>query len=120
MTLTVVIGLICSGDVVPLVITTPGRFPTLPEVPTVAETVLPGYDVPNWYGLFAPAGTPAPVIARLNQWSNAALLEPSVRRTLLENGFVVVGGPPEQLAGLVRDSVPQWRDFIRDVGLKVE
>jgi len=119
-TLTVVIGLIRSGQVVPLAVTTPRRFPTLPDVPTVAEAILPGYDVPNWYGLFAPAGTPAPIVARLNEWSNAALAEPGARQTLLENGFEVVGGPPEHLGALVRESVPRWRNLIRDAGLRAE
>jgi tripartite-type tricarboxylate transporter receptor subunit TctC len=119
-TLGAVIGLIRGGQVVPLAITTPQRFPLLPDVPTVAEVSLPGYDVPNWYGLFAPAGTPAPIIAKLNAWSNAALAEPRVRQTLLESGFEIVGGPPEQLGDLVRQSVPRWRDLIRDAGLRAE
>jgi tripartite-type tricarboxylate transporter receptor subunit TctC len=119
-TLGAVIGLIRGGQVVPLAITTPQRFPLLPDVPTVAEIALPGYDVPNWYGLFAPAGTPAPIIARLNEWSNAVLAEPHVRQTLLESGFEIVGGPPERLGTLVQESVPRWRNLIRDAGLRPE
>ena len=119
-TLGAVIGLIRGGQVVPLAITTPARFPLLPDVPTVAEVAIPGYDVPNWYGLLAPAGTPAPIVAKLNEWANAALAEPVVRQTLLESGFEIVGGPPERLGALVRESVPRWRNLIRDAGLRAE
>ena len=119
-TLGAVIGLIRSGQVVPLAITTPRRFPLLPDVPTVAEVAIPGYDVPNWYGLFAPAGTPPAVVGQLNEWVNAALAEPNVRATLLEAGFEIVGSTPEQLGALVRESVPRWRTLIRDAKLRAE
>ncbi|MFT8245366.1 Bug family tripartite tricarboxylate transporter substrate binding protein [Roseomonas sp. BN140053] len=119
-TLGAVIGQVRGGDLLPLAITTPARFALLPDVPTVAEIALPGYDVPNWYGLLAPAGTPAPVIASLNGWTNEVLAEPRVRAVLAEAGFEMVGGPPETLGNLMRESQPRWRELIRAAGLRAE
>jgi tripartite-type tricarboxylate transporter receptor subunit TctC len=119
-TLGAVIGHVRGGRLLPLAITTPTRFPLLPDVPTVAEVSLPGYDVPNWYGMLAPAGTPAPVIARLNAIINDALVEPRVRATLLDNGFEIVGGPPEVLGNLIRESVPRWATLVRAANMRAE
>jgi tripartite-type tricarboxylate transporter receptor subunit TctC len=119
-TLGAVIGHLRGGRLRALAITTPTRFPLLPEVPTVAEVSLPGYDVPNWYGMLAPAGTPAPVVARLNTMINEALAEPRVRATLLDNGFEIVGGPPEALGTLIRESVPRWATLIRAANMRAE
>lgn len=119
-TLGAVIGHVRGGRLRALAITTPNRFPLLPDVPTVAEVALPGYDVPNWYGMLAPAGTPAPVIARLNTIINDALTEPRVRATLLDNGFEIVGGPPEVLGTLIRESVPRWATLVRAANMRAE
>ena len=119
-TLGAVIGHVRGGRLIPLAITTPNRFPLLPDVPTVAEVAIPGYDVPNWYGMLTPAGTPAPVIAWLNRAINEALAEPRVRATLLDNGFEIVGGPPEVLANLIRESLPRWATLIRAAGMRAE
>ncbi|NGM19473.1 tripartite tricarboxylate transporter substrate binding protein [Roseomonas stagni] len=119
-TLGAVIGHVRGGRLRALAITTPNRFPLLPDVPTVAEIALPGYDVPNWYGMLAPAGTPAPIIARLNTIINDALTEPRVRATLLDNGFEIVGGPPEVLGNLIRESVPRWATLVRAANMRAE
>ena len=119
-TLGAVIGHVRGGRLIPLAITTPHRFPLLPDVPTVAEVAIPGYDVPNWYGMLAPAGTPAPVIAWLNRAINDALAEPRVRATLLDNGFEIVGGPPEVLGTLIRESLPRWATLIRAANMRAE
>ncbi len=119
-TLGAVIGHVRGGRLRALAITTPNRFPLLPDVPTVAEVALPGYDVPNWYGMLAPAGTPAPIIARLNTIINDALTEPRVRATLLDNGFEIVGGPPEVLGTLIRESVPRWATLVRAANMRAE
>ncbi|WP_203076767.1 Bug family tripartite tricarboxylate transporter substrate binding protein [Falsiroseomonas ponticola] len=119
-TLGAVIGHVRGGRLRALAITTPNRFPLLPDVPTVAEVALPGYDVPNWYGMLAPAGTPAPIVARLNTIINDALTEPRVRATLLDNGFEIVGGPPEVLGTLIRESVPRWATLVRAANMRAE
>jgi tripartite-type tricarboxylate transporter receptor subunit TctC len=119
-TLGAVIGHVRGGRLRALAITTPNRFPLLPDVPTVAEVALPGYDVPNWYGMLAPAGTPAPIVARLNTIINDALTEPRVRATLLDNGFEIVGGPPEVLGNLIRESVPRWATLVRAANMRAE
>jgi tripartite-type tricarboxylate transporter receptor subunit TctC len=119
-TLGAVIGHVRGGRLRALAITTPNRFPLLPDVPTVAEIALPGYDVPNWYGMLAPAGTPAPIVARLNTIINDALTEPRVRATLLDNGFEIVGGPPEVLGTLIRESVPRWATLVRAANMRAE
>jgi tripartite-type tricarboxylate transporter receptor subunit TctC len=119
-TLGAVIDHVRGGRLRALAITTPNRFPLLPDVPTVAEVALPGYDVPNWYGMLAPAGTPAPIVARLNTIINDALTEPRVRATLLDNGFEIVGGPPEVLGNLIRESVPRWATLVRAANMRAE
>ncbi|MGG5818226.1 Bug family tripartite tricarboxylate transporter substrate binding protein [Falsiroseomonas sp. HW251] len=119
-TLGAVIGHVRGGRLRALAITTPARFPLLPDVPTVAEVAIPGYDVPNWYGMLAPAGTPPATIARLNAIINEALSEPRVRATLLDNGFEIVGGPPQLLGDLIRESLPRWATLIRAAGMRAE
>jgi len=77
------------------------RLPTLPDIPTIAEAGLPGFEFLAWGALLAPAGTPAPIVARLNQAAVAALDDPEVKKRLTDLGYEIVGGSPDQLKALI-------------------
>jgi len=95
------------------------RSSSLPDTPAIAET-LKGFDVTQWYGLFAPAATPAPVIKRLHAEAIKALQQPDVRKRLEGIGTEPVGSTPEQLAAQVRTEITRWSSLIKSAGIKVE
>ena len=109
-----------SGRLKPLAITSGTRAPQLPGVPTVAESGFPGFEAYNWIGVFAPAGTPAPVIARLRGEFVAALAETDVRQKLGAAGFEIVGSSPEELDRFVRREFEHWDRFVREFNVKFE
>jgi tripartite-type tricarboxylate transporter receptor subunit TctC len=104
-----------------LAVTTATRSAAVPQVPTVAEkTNLKDFNVANWVALFAPAGTPKPIVEKLAKDVAAALANPMVATNLAQLGLDVAGDGPEPLAGEVRAKVLQWREVIQRAGLKVE
>jgi tripartite-type tricarboxylate transporter receptor subunit TctC len=108
-----------AGKLTPLAVTTPERSSILPDVPTVAETI-PGFDVTNWQGVFAPAGTPPEVVDKLSASIAKIVAKPDVQAKLLELGFTTVGGSPADLAKKVEVNVPKWADIIKKTNIKVE
>ncbi len=108
-----------SGRLRALGVTGPKRSPTFPDVPAIGE-VLKGYDVSQWYGLFAPAGTPKDVVARLHEEMVKALDKPDVRKRLVDIGADPVGGTPEQLAAQVKAEITRWGTVIKAAGIKPE
>jgi tripartite-type tricarboxylate transporter receptor subunit TctC len=109
-----------SGKLKPLAVTSAARSPQLPGVPTVAESGFPGFEAYNWIGVFAPAGTPSAVIARLHDEFVAALREPDVRPKLTAVGFEIVGSTPQELDALVRREYEHWDRFVREFDLKFD
>jgi tripartite-type tricarboxylate transporter receptor subunit TctC len=110
-----------SGGLKILAVTTAARSAAVPDVPTVAErTELKDFNVANWVALFAPAGTPKPIVAKLSREVGAALRDPAVTNSLAQLGLDVAGDGPEPLASEVRSKVAQWREVIQRAGLKVE
>lgn len=95
------------------------RNPALPNVPTVAESGVPGFDVNEWLGIFAPAGTPPAVVEKLNTAANAALRHPEVLEKLRGVGAETVGGPPDMLGAHLRSEVGRWARLARDVKFEV-
>jgi tripartite-type tricarboxylate transporter receptor subunit TctC len=95
------------------------RNPALPNVPTVAESGLPGFDVNEWLGIFAPAGTPPAVVEKLNAAANAALRHPEVLEKLRGVGADPVGGPPDALGTHLKAEVARWMRLARDVRFEV-
>lgn len=91
----------------------------MPGVPSIAET-LPGYVVDSWYGLYAPAGTPAPVIARLNEATNKVIQSEAFQKRVVEEGMRVNPGPPEQLERLVTAEEARWRKIVAENGISVQ
>jgi tripartite-type tricarboxylate transporter receptor subunit TctC len=100
-------------------VTTEKRSAAAPEVPTIAEA-LPGFDVMTWMGLLVPAGTPAPVLARISQAVQGALAEPAVQEKLKTLGFDVIGSKPAEFDAYLKKDVASWRDFIKAQGLTVQ
>jgi len=109
-----------SGRLVPLGVSSAKRNPALPQVPTVAEAGVPGYEAIEWQGVVVPAGTPAPVIARLNQAFAKAVTLPEMRDRLAAIGADAAGGPPEELAAFIRNELVNWARVIKESGIKIE
>ncbi|HSV82181.1 MAG TPA: tripartite tricarboxylate transporter substrate binding protein [Ramlibacter sp.] len=105
-----------SGRLKPLAVTTAKRSPELPDVPTVAEAGVPGYEATSWFGMFAPAGTPAPVIARLNAALAKVLADAEVKKKLAEQGAEPISEKPEQFAEFMRKESAKWGKVVKDSG----
>jgi tripartite-type tricarboxylate transporter receptor subunit TctC len=113
-------SLVGGGQLRALAVTTAERSPAFPDLPTVAEGGLPGYAAESWYGLYAPAKTPAAIIERLNKAVAKAVQSPAFKRLETNEGLIMVGGSPEQLDRYVRDQESRWGKLIRDANIKVE
>ncbi len=109
-----------AGRLRALAVTSAQRLPMLPEVPTLAESGLPGFDVQSWFGLAAPAGTPAPVIARLNAELNKALAAPDVRKRLQDLAATPAPGTPEQMRDFASAEVKRWQAVVKASGASAE
>jgi tripartite-type tricarboxylate transporter receptor subunit TctC len=109
-----------AGTLRAIAVTTPRRFAAFPEVPTVAESGGPDISVEAWYGLLAPAGTPAPAIARLHEVFAAALRRPEVSSRITTLGFEPVGNSPAEFARFMAAEAPKWREVIAGAGIRIE
>jgi tripartite-type tricarboxylate transporter receptor subunit TctC len=109
-----------SGKLIPLGVTTAQRDPRLPEVPTVAEAGVPGYEMGDWVGVVAPAGTPAAVVARLNREIDKALALGDVKAKIEAIGTQVVGGTPEALAAHIGQEIVKWRKVVETTGIRLD
>jgi tripartite-type tricarboxylate transporter receptor subunit TctC len=109
-----------AGTLRALAVTSARRSTIMPEIPTTADAGLPSLVADNSYALFAPAGTPTPILARLHDATVAALALPGVRDQLREQGAEVVGNSPAELAAYVTAEIPKWAALARQAGLKPE
>jgi len=107
-----------AGKLRALAVTGATRNPTLPDVPTIAESGLPGYESALWQAIVAPAGTPAAIVARLNREVTVVLNDPEVRAAFAKQGVEPEGGTPEALGERMRDDVKKWREGITSAGIK--
>nr|WP_256981322.1 tripartite tricarboxylate transporter substrate binding protein [Bordetella genomosp. 4] len=111
-------GQIQAGTVKALAVTTPARVPLLPNVPTVAEAGLPGYEVNAWFGLLAPAGTPDAIVNRIYSAVANAVAEPAVRRQIEALGAIPVASTPQAFSDTIRADTDKWQQVIRNAGIK--
>ncbi len=118
-TMTASIGHIRGGQLRPLAVTTLTRSDALPDVPTVADFV-PGYEASSWFGIAAPKGTPADIIARLNRETNAGLADATVKARLADMGGMLLAGSPEDFGKLIVDETDKWSKVIRAAGIKAQ
>ncbi len=109
-----------SASVRGLAVTTARRIRAAPELPTVAEAGVPGFDVSSWFALYAPARTPPEIIARINTDAVAALQHASVKPRLDELGSEVIGSTPEALAAHLRSEMDKWGPVIKDAKIRIE
>lgn len=109
-----------AGRLRALGVTTAKRTLAMPEMPTLAEAGLPGYESVQWYGLFAPVKTPRPIIDRLNKEVVTYLRQPDVTEKLAADGTEVVGSTPEELATLLRSETVKWAKVAQSAGIKPE
>jgi tripartite-type tricarboxylate transporter receptor subunit TctC len=107
-----------SGRLRGLAVTGPKRAPAMPDMPTMAEAGVPGMVVTNWYGILAPAGTPRPVIDKLNREIVNALRQPEMMKRLVADGSEAVGGTPEELRALIAAERDKWTKVIKTAGIR--
>jgi tripartite-type tricarboxylate transporter receptor subunit TctC len=119
LSLSAAVPLLPSGKVRILAVVEKNRYAGMPDVPTVGETV-PGFEMTSWLGLFAPAGTPAPVIARLNDTVGRILLMPAVKEKLAALGIAAAPGAPEELAAVVREGLAVRSELIKAANIQPE
>jgi tripartite-type tricarboxylate transporter receptor subunit TctC len=96
------------------------RAEAFPDVPTLKEQGLPDLEVETWYAMFAPAGTPPAIVARLNRDMNDFLKEPDVRDVLEKQGLVPEGGTPEELGERVKKDLARWTRVVKAAGIKAD
>src|SRR3954466_1890501 len=115
-----VVGHIRDGLVRPLAVTTLKRTAVLPDVPTLDELGLTGFDATTWHGLVAPSGTPPDIIAALNRATVAALAHPETRKALGDLGVDVVGSSPAEFAAYIKSEIPKWSAVVKTAGARLD
>ena len=109
-----------AGRVRALAVTSLQRVSSLPDIPTIAETGVPGYDVATWYGVLAPAGTLRPIVNRLNREIVTILKTPEVRQKLQDDGAEVVAGTPEAFEKMMRAELEKWARVVKATGARLD
>jgi len=115
-----VVGLIRDGKVRALAVTTPKRTAVLPDLPTVAELGIPGFDATTWHGLVAPAGTSNEVIGTLHFATVTALNDPAVRKSLMDLGVDIMGSTPKEFDAYIKAEIPKWAAVVKASGANLE
>ena len=115
-----VVGHIRDGLVRPLAVTTLKRTAVLPNVPTIDELGLTGFDATTWHGLVAPTGTPLELIAALNRATVAALADPETRKALGDLGVDVVASSPQEFAAYIKSEIPKWSAVVKAAGARLD
>jgi tripartite-type tricarboxylate transporter receptor subunit TctC len=110
-----------AGQIKMLGVGSPKRMPLVPEVPTVSESGLPGYEATAWFGLFAPAGTPSDIVTKLDKETIRIFNDPVFRARFLDpQMFESMAGPPQEFAAFIKAERDKWAKVIRDAGIKIE
>jgi tripartite-type tricarboxylate transporter receptor subunit TctC len=109
-----------SGQIRGLAVTGRERHPVAPELPTIAESGVPGYQAMSWHGLFVPAKTSAAIVKKMSADTVAALAEPAVKAKLEQLGYTVIGSTPNELAELLRSEIEKWTSVIKQAGIHID
>ena len=109
-----------AGKIRGLAVSTAKRSTFAPDLPTVAESGLPGFNVFAWNGVLATAGTPRPVIEKLHSLFITAMKDPEVRKRMADFGFEPIGNTPEQFGAFVKEDIARWAKLVKETGAKVE
>jgi tripartite-type tricarboxylate transporter receptor subunit TctC len=109
-----------SGRLRALAVTSVQRSPSVPELPTVAESGIAGFEALTWHGIVVPAATPLPVVTKINAELNAALATAELKARLATQGVEARGGKPEEFAAFLRSEIPKWSKVVRDSGAKAD
>lgn len=117
-TLSTATAAIDGGKVRPLAVAGSKRFEGMPDLPTMSEAGLKGFEVNNWYGLFAPAGTAKDIIARVNAETVKALAAPDVKKRLMDAGIIATSSSPEGFSTYIRAETAKWGKVIKDANIK--
>jgi tripartite-type tricarboxylate transporter receptor subunit TctC len=109
-----------AGKLKPLAVTGSHRSPLLPNLPTVAESGVPGYEVNVWFGMQVPAGTPKPLVDRINKDIVQSLKQPDVVKLFRDQGVEVVASTPEEFGKVLQTEVAKWTEVIKDANIKID
>ena len=109
-----------SGSLRGLAVTTKERVAAVPDIPTIAESGVPGFDVFSWFGFFVPAKTPPDIVARINADTNAALAYAPVKSRFEELGAPPKGSTPGELAAFLKSEIDKWGPVIKEAKIRVE
>ena len=115
-----VVGLIRNGKVRALAVTTPKRTSVMPEIPTVEELGIKGFDATTWHGLVAPTGTPKQIIDTLHFATAEALKDPAARKSLNDLGVDIIGSTPKEFEAYIRAEIPKWTAVVKASGAQIE
>src|SRR5437762_9875017 len=119
-TITAIRGHVKAGTLRGIAVTTLKRASSMPDLPTMAESGLPGYDAATWGGILAPAGTAKTIVSKLNGGINAALKQDEVRAKLAGAGIEIQGGTPEEFAAVIKAEIEKWGRIVRQAGIQPE
>jgi tripartite-type tricarboxylate transporter receptor subunit TctC len=119
-TMPTVMPMVQAGRLKALAVTGAVRSPAAPELPTIAETGLPGFEVTNWIGLFAPAGTPREIVSRLNAEANRTMQQPEIRTRLTNEGAKFTARTPEEFGAFVKAEIAKWAKVVKSAGIRVD
>ena len=115
-----VVQYVRAGRVRALGISSLERSPALPDVPTIASAGFPGFEAKEWYGLVAPAGTPIPIVARLNREIVRVMHLPDINARIAEQGAEIVADSPEQFGAFIKSELAKWTRIVRETGMRLE
>lgn len=118
--ITAVLPLVQEGKLKALAVTSLNRSPFAPDLPTMAESGFPGFDINPWFGLMAPAGTPGPIIDKLHRETARILALPEVREQFAKLGMEPIGNSPSEFAAVIREQIPQRKKVIEAAGITIE
>ena len=111
---------VANGNARMVAVMSAERAPAFPDVPTMRDLGYPNFMVETWYGIFAPAGTPAPIVAKISAEIDSILRDPEVRAQLARQGMNPIGGTPERLSSYVKEDLARWKRVVEETGLKPE